>query len=186
MSIYEGFVYEWTNLENGMKYIGSHKGTPDDGYVSSSKYMLNEYNKNPLSFSRKIIAYGKIEEMRQLETELLLLNDAATNSLFYNKHNQNGKFICTSHDDKTKSKMKGRVPWNKGKTKVYSEESLEKMRLAKKEVKPWNVGLSPSVETRKKLSEHKGSNHHFYGKKRPDHAEKMRLAWERRKQNAKI
>ena len=27
------FVYEWTNKNTDMKYIGVHKGTPDDGYV---------------------------------------------------------------------------------------------------------------------------------------------------------
>lgn len=30
--------------------------------------------------------------------------------------------------EETKQKMKGRVPWNKGKTGVYSEETLNKMR----------------------------------------------------------
>ena len=31
------------------------------------------------------------------------------------------------------------VPWNKGKTGIYSEESLEKMRKAKENYIPWNA-----------------------------------------------
>lgn len=30
------FIYLWTNKKNGKKYIGSHKGTPSDGYVGSN------------------------------------------------------------------------------------------------------------------------------------------------------
>jgi hypothetical protein len=34
----------------------------------------------------------------------------------------------------------GRVPWNKGKTNVISEETKRKMSLAKKGISPWNKG----------------------------------------------
>lgn len=63
MSIYEAFVYEWSNHQNGMKYVGFHKGRPDDGYVCSSKYMIEEYRANPKNFQRKIIAFGTADEM---------------------------------------------------------------------------------------------------------------------------
>jgi len=32
------------------------------------------------------------------------------------------------------------IPWNKGKTNIYSEETLEKMSLAKLGNSPWNKG----------------------------------------------
>ena len=181
MSIYEAFVYEWTNNKNGMKYIGSHKGNQNDGYVSSSKYLLEDYKKDPQSFTRKILAFGTTEEMRSLETEMLQEVDACNNPLYYNKHNQNGKFLCLSHTEETKKKMLGRVPWNKGKKGIYSEETKKKMKAAKQDYIPWNLGVSPSDQTKEKLSEYKGSNHHFYGKKRPDHSEKMKLSWEKRR-----
>jgi NUMOD3 motif len=181
MNIYEAFVYEWTNLENGMKYIGSHKGNIDDGYISSSKFFNIKYKNNPQIFTRKILAKGNIMEMRELETKLLIERDAAKNDMFYNKHNQNGKFICLKHDEKTKLKMKNKIPWNKGKKGIYSKETLDKMKKAKENYVPWNVGVSPSNETREKLSKYKGENHFGYGKKRPEHSAKMKKIWKERK-----
>lgn len=47
--------------------------------------------------------------------------------------------------EETKEKIKksntGKVPWNKGKTKIYSNETLEKMQKAKENYVPWNAGL---------------------------------------------
>jgi hypothetical protein len=47
--------------------------------------------------------------------------------------------------EETKEKIKksntGKVPWNKGKTEIYSTETLEKMRQAKENYTPWNAGL---------------------------------------------
>ena len=47
--------------------------------------------------------------------------------------------------EETKEKIKksntGKVPWNKGKTEIYSKETLEKMRQAKENYTPWNAGL---------------------------------------------
>lgn len=50
------------------------------------------------------------------------------------------------HSQDTKQKIKqsnkGKVPWNKGKTQIYSKETLEKMRQAKENYTPWNAGLN--------------------------------------------
>ena len=35
ISSYDAFVYEYTNVENGKKYVGSHLGTVGDGYWHS-------------------------------------------------------------------------------------------------------------------------------------------------------
>lgn len=183
MIVYEAFVYEWTNIKSGMKYIGSHKGNINDGYISSSKYLLEEYQKDPSSFKRNILGTGTVDEMRRLESELLLEVGAATNDMYYNKHNQNGKFICKGHTEETKQRMRKRVPWNKGKSGIYSEETLLKMKEAKKEYVPHNKGVPMKKETKEKLSQYKGTNHHFYGTKRPNHSEKMKEYWKKR--NAK-
>ena len=45
--MYEAFVYCWTDNLTNILYVGSHKGTEDDGYVCSSKYMMKEYKSRP-------------------------------------------------------------------------------------------------------------------------------------------
>ena len=59
---------------------------------------------------------------------------------------------------------KGRIPWNKGKTEVYSEETIRKISEAAKGNKRW-LGKHHSEETRKKMSEaHKGRKSPMKGK----------------------
>ena len=50
-----GFIYVWYDILNKMYYIGSHWGYPDDGYICSSRWMLNNYKKRPQDFKRKIV-----------------------------------------------------------------------------------------------------------------------------------
>ena len=68
----EAFVYMWHDSKNSMYYIGSHEGTPDDGYTHSSQIMEQFKADNiPEGFSRRILAYGTEPDMRQLENDLL-------------------------------------------------------------------------------------------------------------------
>lgn len=83
----EAFVYLWINLESDMKYIGMHKGTPDDGYVCSNDRLLEEYNAAPYQFRRTILAYGTQEQMHELETLLLIQLQCATADNWYNLSN---------------------------------------------------------------------------------------------------
>ncbi len=88
----EAFVYIWNDNVTGKMYIGSHKGTKDDGYICSSKYMLEEYQTRPQHFSRVVVAEGSWQNMRNIEAKLLQKVNAAQNEMFYNKHNCDGKF----------------------------------------------------------------------------------------------
>ena len=97
----EAFVYCWTNMDTGQKYVGYHKGSTDDGYVCSSKYMLAEYEKNPDVFSRQIIAEGDMDDMYALETAILKSVDAKCNEEYYNRHN-NHSYLLT---EETMKKM---------------------------------------------------------------------------------
>ncbi len=49
-------------------------------------------------------------------------------------------------------KLKGKIPWNKGKKDVYSEETRNKMSNSLKGKKAWNKGLSCSDEVKKQMS----------------------------------
>lgn len=69
-------------------------------------------------------------------------------------------FLGHKHSDQTKIKIslsrKGKETWNKGKTDIYSEETLQKIRKGRAKQKF-------SLETRKKLSEaHKGEKSHLW------------------------
>lgn len=71
------------------------------------------------------------------------------------------------HSEESKKKMsivrKGNIPWNKGKTDVYSKETLEKMSKS-------NLGKKRTLETRKKMSKAKKellkdpTNHYMFGR----------------------
>jgi hypothetical protein len=99
------FVYEWKNNQNGMKYLGSHFGYLNDGYISSSNHFNSFYNKNPNNFVRTIIYQGKnrIDALGK-ESELLHEVNASKNLDYYNLHNNPGKG-WSHHDDPKLSKI---------------------------------------------------------------------------------
>jgi hypothetical protein len=84
---YEAFVYLWVDKSNDMKYIGTHKGTTNDGYICSNDRMLAEHKKRPEDFVRTILAYGTQKQMHELETLLLIQLGAATGNMWYNLSN---------------------------------------------------------------------------------------------------
>jgi group I intron endonuclease len=68
------------------------------------------------------------------------------------------------HSEETKERLrnlnKGQIPWNKGKTDVYSKETLKRMSNARKGKTPWMKGKHHSDETKEKISQSKkGVNH---------------------------
>jgi len=88
-SQYDAYLYEWTVIENGKKYVGYHTGSTDDGYYHSSED--KEFNKifdDPnYSFIRKVMEYGSTPEMRNREHQELTRVNAASNPMYYNKTN---------------------------------------------------------------------------------------------------
>lgn len=80
----DAFVYMWIDETTDRKYIGMHKGYPDDGYIGSGSLFLEMYNQRPEDFTRTILAYGTQEQMLHLETILLLQLKARNSSMYYN------------------------------------------------------------------------------------------------------
>jgi len=96
---------------------------------------------------------------------------------------KNGKWCCESYHNKcpelkrkTSESVKGKTPWNKGKTGIYSEESLALMSDSKKGKTPWNKGKTEiySEETLKKISE-SGKGRTPWNKGKTDHLSKESL-----------
>ena len=102
----EAFVYCWTDHKTNKLYIGSHKGTQDDGYICSSKLMLQEYNKRSHDFTRQIIAEETYSDIRMMEYKILESVDAKNNTDFYNKHNGSGDFYHDMLTEEHKAKIK--------------------------------------------------------------------------------
>lgn len=100
-----GFVYLWTNTDNGMMYLGSHYGFPDDGYISSSKHFNEEYEKVPEKFVRTILYDGlSMSKALEIERKELYSVDAMRNPLYYNLHNESGSG-WSHHDDPELSRI---------------------------------------------------------------------------------
>ena len=205
----EAFVYCWTDKTTNKLYVGSHKGSADDGYICSSKYMMEEYNKRPQDFSRQIIAEGKFENIRKLESAILKSVNAALDEQFYNKSNNDGNFyfegwksenITEEHRKNMSIAAKKRLV--NGITKEHAEKLHAGRRASKNSpehaaaVIASRVGSKHSEEAKKKISEKKIANPNTKkiasnagkksAEKRPDNykeiqSSRMKLWWAERK-----
>jgi hypothetical protein len=83
---YAGFVYEWTNKKNGKKYLGSHRGTIDDGYTGGGKNFVRAVNKYGIdTFDREIVEFVNIvEDIFVREQHYLDERDCAKSKKYYN------------------------------------------------------------------------------------------------------
>ncbi len=182
----EAFVYCWTNTETNQLYIGSHKGNPDDGYVCSSKVMLEDYMRDRIVFSRQIIATGSFEDMRAFEETLLDSFDVKHDSQFYNQHNGNGNFYLKRQTVEARRKI---AESKKGKPRPDLAErnrtvrqgfaSPDFIRPVLTGDKNGMYGRNHTDESKKKMS----LNSKGKGKgvsKSPEHKEKIRQAALRR------
>ena len=83
----EAFVYLWRNAKTNKYYIGSHKGTIDDGYTHSSDE-LPDFPRHsshiPRHYTRRILAYGTESEMWALEDRLQLNRKEKCWNRYYN------------------------------------------------------------------------------------------------------
>ena len=142
----EAFVYCWTDLGTNKLYVGVHKGTPDDGYVCSSKLMLQEYKKRPQEFSREILASGPFKEMYVFETAILKSAKADKDPRFYNRHVNNGmiRSLGEPHTEEWKQNHSNTMKAIFG-TKERKEEMSRRMMG-----KRYRLGVKDSSATKQK------------------------------------
>ena len=83
----EAFVYLWRNAKTKKFYLGSHKGTIDDGYTHSSRFLPDFPHSSkvvPDHYTRRILAYGTASEMYRLEYKLHANRKAKCWDRYYN------------------------------------------------------------------------------------------------------
>jgi hypothetical protein len=141
---YSGFIYEWTNKLDGMKYLGSHKGTIDDGYTGSGKRFGNAVNKYGIvNFEKAIVEYiEKEEDILIREQYYLDTIGCAKSPLYYNIAPNAGGGDCGNGSKISATKKKrfasgDLVTHNKG--KAMKDE--QKLKLADE----WEV-ITPANE----------------------------------------
>lgn len=162
-----GFVYCWTDIKTNVLYVGPHKGSANDGYICSSKYMLEEYKKRPEDFSRQIIAEGEIENIRKLEETILTSVNAKIDKNFYNMHNGNGKFYLKAHTSKSRKAI------SLSKTGKPRPDLSERNKMG-----PTKEQICKQTETKRKKGNYLPENNPMYGKKheesvKQEHSKRM-------------
>lgn len=81
------YIYLTTNLVNGKKYIGQHKGELNDSYLGSSLHLLNAINKyGKENFKKEILEIcNSKEELDEREKYYIALYNAVEDENYYNR-----------------------------------------------------------------------------------------------------
>ena len=85
---YYGFVYLWFDVVRRKFCIGSHYGSLDDGYVTSTGHMMKAFKKRPETFHRKILSFcfkpDKLALQKMEQEWLNLIKDEELGKKYYN------------------------------------------------------------------------------------------------------
>jgi hypothetical protein len=188
MNHYVYLIEKKTALETEQKYyIGvrsCESKIGDDEYMSSSRHLVKDIEKNGKKHYNKIILkrFNNREDAYRYEIEMHEKFDVANNPFFFNKVNQktygfggakgiNHPRYGVKHSDETilkiklkrqeqkfskesLDKLKGKVPWNKGKKGFFShsEEHKRKMSIRSRGNKN-SLGKVYTEEEKKRKSE---------------------------------
>lgn len=176
----DAFLYCWTDNKTNKIYVGAHKGTQDDGYICSSKIMLEQYKQRPDDFSRQVIAEGLCKDIFKLEKRILVSENVKCNEAYYNMNNGGGywdfKLKAQTEEHKQKireSKLGIKLP-ESHKNSIRNAMNRPDVKAKQKESHagqtPWNKGLSNpySRETVRLLSSRGINNKNALGHKQSD------------------
>ena len=144
-------IYQIRNLVNGKIYIGSaeefyRRKNYEHFYLLKRNKHVNRklqraYNKyGKQNFIFEIIEFVE-DKNKLLEHEQYWMDRYNVVKNGYNIQPKAGKICIT---DEIRKKMSGKTPWNKGKTGIYTKETLLRMKTNRKSIK--------------------GENNYFYGK----------------------
>lgn len=158
-----GFIYMTTNLINGKKYIGQHKGDGTDSYLGSGDRLImaiKKYGKH--NFKREILCFAKSkEELDLLEIWYINEHNAVEDDNYYNIANggcvnphygkDNGMY-GRNHTEEARFKMS--KAWEERDKTIYQTESFKtKISEVTKGEHNGMFGKSHTEESKRKMSE---------------------------------
>jgi len=161
----EAFVYIWHNIINGRKYVGYHKGSLDDGYISSTSNDNFWKDFECHEFEREIIFEGTRDECLKYEQDYLKSIDLKSDE-WYN--NARGAEIIFTQEvrDKIRNHHLGGTSGMLG--KKHSEQSKHKIALTLKNIDhydEWNKKVSQALKGKKKSNSHIENMRNSHGNK---------------------
>lgn len=146
-------IYKTTNLINGHTYIGQSLND-DPSYKGGGKILQLSFKKyGRQNFQKEILEYCEIEDLDSREIYYIDLLKPSYN--IEPGGQRKGKPRSKEVGLAISKAKKGCIPWNKGKTGIYSKESLAKMSASKKESQQGSgnsfFGKQHSQETKEKI-----------------------------------
>lgn len=113
---YYGFVYLWFDTVRRKFCVGSHFGSLDDGYLTSTGHMKLAYMKRPETFKRRILEYCYEDNLQALQSKeqhwLDLIKDEELGIKYYNL-----KKIATGGNGQANKGNSNIGGWNRGVTR---------------------------------------------------------------------
>jgi len=151
----EAFVYLWHNKTNNRKYVGYHRGTLDDGYISSTSNNSFWKDFDYDEFQREVIFEGTRDECLKYEQDYLKSIDISSDEWYNNA--RGAEIIFTQEvKDKIRNHHLGGTSGMLGKN--HSKETKIKLQLALKNIihnKEWNKKVSQALKGKLKSEQHK-------------------------------
>ena len=127
----------------GIKYFKTHPWAKHHNYVHRRCSPTGKY------FKRKIKLLMKVDDFRFLwfRDKAWLLKQPSIDRINQegNYEFDNCRFIELERNNREK------IPWNKGKTNIFSQEALKRIGKAQEGNIPWNKGKKMSPQTKEKL-----------------------------------
>lgn len=151
-----GFVYIWFDKKHKRFYIGSHWGNIDDGYICSSSWMKQAYDRRPSDFRRRILKRDILRE-HILKEEQRWLNMVSRDELGRRYYNLNGNCLYHWHNDPDKRLTVGQKISKANKGRVSPAKGIPCSEERKQRLSDLHKGVpknyNRSVETRAKISQ---------------------------------
>jgi len=150
-----GKIYLVTNMLNNKMYIGQTTSNDGKGHGVAIRHAYKKYGKE--NFTYEILHDNvSLDLLDDLERKYIAeFNTLSPNGYNLESGGNANKTLSEEQKKKQSEVMKGREPWNKGKTGIYSEETKRQIIESRKA----NPNYPNAYKNRKPLTEEQRKNH---------------------------